>query len=80
MDYCIKTSNGYDVTGPESDGEIEVQKYGECFDPSLYLTKQDLLKMLARFDPDSSRQWCLTDADLDKAREAAAEKADGREG
>lgn len=50
----MKTELGYDVSGPDSQGELEVADYGsprKCWaDDTVYLTHADLVAMLALYD------------------------------
>ena len=49
--YIVKTSRGFEVSLPDADKEICVEREstrdGNCY---VYLTKEDVLLLLERFD------------------------------
>ena len=49
MSDTIFTSRAYTVSGPDSDGELELEHPTECGDSTIWLDKSDLEKMLALF-------------------------------
>lgn len=47
LPYAEKTSRGYEITGPDKDGEIEIYTEERAF---TWLTEDDLLMMLRRLE------------------------------
>ena len=48
--YIIHTSRNYTVSLPDVDKEVEVETSNYKEDVRMYFTKEDVLKLLERFD------------------------------
>ena len=48
--YLVLTERGYMVSGPDKDGEIEIEKDDRDFSYFLYLSAVDLRMMLERIE------------------------------
>jgi hypothetical protein len=52
MNNWIKTSRDYEISAPDKDNEIAIDLGGELI--MLWLTKEDVLLLLSRFDKENT--------------------------